>query len=1163
MKLFTFLFALICSTYLQAQLLNEAQAFGSSGIDMLGGVATHGSRSLVAGGSMGGSTNIYLGADTLSNNGFSDCGIVVKYYDDGNYHWGFAMNDPNGSTPTGIYVTADNSIYLIGTFNDSVSVGYKANAAMITKDPANLGTVDAFVAKLDSNGSLIWSKVFQNDGFNNIKSITYDGTNLIVAGDMEKTIYYENRLDSIQAPFKSGFVAFLNPSNGNYLKGFALNGLTGDASVNISGIGVHTSGNLLVAGNYIDSVDFDPSTGANKKFNGGTGFDIFLASYNTSTTPALSYVNVYGGSTDDYIYGFSLDGSDHVWMTGFTNSSFSFGPSSISANSSTDDILILHFDDNGNPVKGLNLGNSNTSEGGDIKVFGSGDVWVCGKFQGVIDFDPGSGTFNDTASTSSYSGFIAKYDRQLNYLSSFRIGDRSADEEVVGLALRSNDRVFAVGMFQSATTDFDPGVGTETKSHNGDGDAFWAEYTITGCSIDPAGSISGPKTACVGEVGIGYTLPEVSGATGYTWVPTTGNASIVSGQGTRFITLDINGAGNVSLRVTPTDGNCSGQGSTLNITVHNPPTIGSINLTNPTCGQKNGQLSLLLTGNLPLRHIWSNGDTNDSPFNIPSGTYSYTGYDANGCSADTVLTLNDNGAPSIDSLDITSVLCFGDATGAIDLHISGGTLPYSIRWSNGDTTEDISALEAGGYRVVIADAAKCMSARIIDVPAPRKLEISVTEQHPTTCGLSNGAILLGVSGGKTPYSYQWNTGDIFDAIASKPTGNYWCKVSDDNNCSDTVWANLSDAKGPNLVIDTLIYPTCGQADGEVNLTTSFTASMSYSWSPAGGSAEDLANAAAGRYTLHINSGSCDVYKTFELHLRAPDKQEICMVTVDDSSSLNTVVWEKGLATGVKQYNIYRESYTPGFFHNIGTWPADSISYWIDPISEPGLKSWTYRIDAESPCGAHSVPSPVHRTVHIVMNSDTAGAIRINWTCYAGFAFTDQKIGRFRSDISNWESIDTLNQEALSYKDVNVPKVQRLQYAVIIDHPIGCLAQRASSKNFNSSRSNRSMAIPTNADTSSNPIDTTKKSVEELEGGAWNVALWPNPSTGLFNVSVSGLAASDFTLRLLDIQGKEVGHTSLSPLTKQAVLDLNAWPDGMYILQVSDGITEHYIRLIKQ
>ena len=45
--------------------------------------------------------------------------------------------------------------------------------------------------------------------------------------------------------------------------------------------------------------------------------------------------------------------------------------------------------------------------------------------------------------------------------------------------------------------------------------------------------------------------------------------------------------------------------------------------------------------------------------------------------------------------------------GEIFIGISGGTTPYSVQWSNGANTENISSLIPGTYTLTIADANSC------------------------------------------------------------------------------------------------------------------------------------------------------------------------------------------------------------------------------------------------------------------------------------------------------------------------------------------------------------------------------------------------------------------------------------------------------------------------
>ena len=45
----------------------------------------------------------------------------------------------------------------------------------------------------------------------------------------------------------------------------------------------------------------------------------------------------------------------------------------------------------------------------------------------------------------------------------------------------------------------------------------------------------------------------------------------------------------------------------------------------------------------------------------------------------------------------------GGNTGSINLTVSGGSAPFTFKWSNSSTTEDISALTKGTYTVTVTD----------------------------------------------------------------------------------------------------------------------------------------------------------------------------------------------------------------------------------------------------------------------------------------------------------------------------------------------------------------------------------------------------------------------------------------------------------------------------
>ena len=95
-------------------------------------------------------------------------------------------------------------------------------------------------------------------------------------------------------------------------------------------------------------------------------------------------------------------------------------------------------------------------------------------------------------------------------------------------------------------------------------------------------------------------------------------------------------------------------------------------------------------------------------------------------------------------------------SGELTVEITGGTPPYDILWSDGQTTKTATGLVVGQYYVTVTDAFGCSSVgvgyvyEIIPLPI-----VEVETQHVTCNGDNDGAIVIkNATGGTPPYSYS-------------------------------------------------------------------------------------------------------------------------------------------------------------------------------------------------------------------------------------------------------------------------------------------------------------------------------------------------------------------------------------------------------------------------
>ncbi|HWY98198.1 MAG TPA: SprB repeat-containing protein, partial [Bacteroidia bacterium] len=119
-----------------------------------------------------------------------------------------------------------------------------------------------------------------------------------------------------------------------------------------------------------------------------------------------------------------------------------------------------------------------------------------------------------------------------------------------------------------------------------------------------------------------------------------------------------------------------------------------------------------------------------------------------------------------------NVNCYGQSNGSINLNAAGGTIPYAINWTNGNSTGEITNLTKGIYQATITDANGCeVATPLIPVIQPAALSVD------TTTGSNNITTIL-VSGGTAPYSYLWSNGDTSSNSSNLAAGTYSITVTD-------------------------------------------------------------------------------------------------------------------------------------------------------------------------------------------------------------------------------------------------------------------------------------------------------------------------------------------------------------------------------------------------
>jgi hypothetical protein len=134
------------------------------------------------------------------------------------------------------------------------------------------------------------------------------------------------------------------------------------------------------------------------------------------------------------------------------------------------------------------------------------------------------------------------------------------------------------------------------------------------------------------------------------------------------------------------------------------------------------------------------------------------------------------------AFNTSQLKCNGDTNGTSVATVRGGTPGYEYAWSTEAETPAIENLTEGWYSLVVDDVRGCTTFGQTEVKVPNSLEAAATLVPPTCNGYGDGSVALALTGGVTPYRYDWGQGETTERLAGLQTGTYTVRVTDANNC---------------------------------------------------------------------------------------------------------------------------------------------------------------------------------------------------------------------------------------------------------------------------------------------------------------------------------------------------------------------------------------------
>jgi len=315
---------------------------------------------------------------------------------------------------------------------------------------------------------------------------------------------------------------------------------------------------------------------------------------------------------------------------------------------------------------------------------------------------------------------------------------------------------------------------------------------------------------------------------------------------------------------------------------------------------------------------------------------------------------------------------------------------------------------------------------------------------------------------------------------------------------------------------------------------------SYNWNT-GDTTQSITITEGGAYGVDVSSGfSCGE----QLVIEAPEPQmpqhnfQPCLVTVDEQTNKNLLVYQAIQDIGVDSVLIYKFNEDLNIYRNIATLPVDNEGLFLDEYSFPDQKSESYKIALKDTAGIISDKSLPQKTVYLEGYIDVSSNVQLSWSDFEGFDFANFKVYRSLGE-SDFELIATLSNQNYQYTDVAPPEGEK-KYKIVVDKETPC---QVGGLSYSASVSNTILL---------SPLDVNY--IEYLE----RISIYPNPFSSVFKVEFHK-PHSEVLVELLDTYGRVVASQSVDKNQHKASFSIPDKAKGMYFVQVDGVVVEKVIK----
>ena len=454
---------------------------------------------------------------------------------------------------TSTSVDAQNNVYLSGHSMSTTNIATSGSYQSVLN-----GSLDAYLAKFDPNGTRLWATYFGGSSYDQLFSMYVEPTGAIyLSGDTNSPSNIASP-GAYQTSYGGGIDDVL-------LVKFDLNGLLlwatyyGGTEHDITqALMMDKDGNIVIAG-HTQSTGVMASQGAYNPYYLGIE-DVFIAKFNPN---GYRVWGTYYGDTDiEEAYGLAGDPSGNIYVTGMTQSIANISNASgyqVNPGGLKDGFLAKFNSAGNNLIWGSYYGGNSDDKGTVVRVSNLGDVILCGNTTSPNNM--ASPNAYQTALGSADDSFFAAFSQTGGRLWGSYFGGNNVDY-IEGMVLDTNSNIVFCGETISTNAISTSGAYQSTISTLNDYDAYFVKFSPDGTvkklgtyfggpvndyghaiAVDHTGKVylAGETTSTVGIATPGSNQPAQDGAQDAflakfcipiePWLSSAGGATVCMGPG--------------------------------------------------------------------------------------------------------------------------------------------------------------------------------------------------------------------------------------------------------------------------------------------------------------------------------------------------------------------------------------------------------------------------------------------------------------------------------------------------------------------------------------------------------------------------------------------------------------------------------------------------------